>query len=380
VAVTPERGPVPAAGVPYLDLARVNDPLRERIMTAFARAMDHGRYLGGPEVEEFERAFAAYCGAAYGVGVACGLDAIRIALLAAGLAPGDEVIVPGNTFVATFEAVVQAGGAPVAVDVSDADYNLDLEAVRAAITPRTRALVPVHLYGQMADMRGVAAIAAEHDLIVVEDAAQAHGARRDGLRAGATGTAGAFSFYPGKNLGAMGDAGAILTSDGALASLACAYRDHGQPVKHHYAVAGYTSRLDTLQAIVLLEKLPGLDAGNRRRAEIAAAYTEALREVGDLEPPSVPAGSEPVWHVYPLSTGDPAALAEALRERGIASARHYPMPGHLSPAWASLGLGPGSLPVTERLASRLISLPAYPGMTDEESQRVVHAVREYFDA
>jgi dTDP-4-amino-4,6-dideoxygalactose transaminase len=378
VALAPERSAEPAAAVPYLDLARVNDPLRERILAGFARAMQHGRYLGGPEVEEFERAFAAYCGAAHGVGVACGLDAIRIALLAAGLAPGDEVVVPANTFVATFEAVAQAGGVPVPADVGEADYNLDVEATRALISPRTRALVPVHLYGQMADMRALAPLAAQHDLIVVEDAAQAHGARRDGLSAGSVGVAGAFSFYPGKNLGAMGDAGAIVTSEADLASLARTYREHGQPVKHHYAVAGYTSRIDTLQAIVLLQKLPGLDAGNRRRAQIAAAYTEALRGVGDLEPPPVPAGREPVWHVYPLSTADPTALAEALRERGIASARHYPVPAHLSPAWASLGLGRGSLPVTERLASQLISLPAYPGMTDEECERVIDAVRAYF--
>jgi dTDP-4-amino-4,6-dideoxygalactose transaminase len=365
-------------GVPYLDLHPVNEPLREAILADFARAMDHGRYLGGPEVARFEAAFAAYCGVAHGVGVASGLDAIRLALLAAGLRPGDEVIVPGNTFVATFEAVVQAGGVPRVADVTETDYNIDVAAARALISPRTRALLPVHLYGQMADMRALAALAHAHDLIVVEDAAQAHGARRAGLRAGAIGQAGAFSFYPTKNLGAMGDAGAIVTPESGLAARAGALREHGQTVKHTYVEAGYTSRLDTLQAIVLLHKLPGLDEANRRRGEIAAHYTAALRNVGDLGLPPVAEDSEPVWHVYAISTAEPARLGAFLQEREIGSARHYPVPVHLSPGWVGLGLRRGALPVTERLAGRLVSLPIYAGMTEGQCDKVVDGARAYF--
>ena len=365
--------------VPFADLGRVNDPLREAILDGFARVLEHGRFLGGPEVTEFEAAFADYCGVAHCAGVACGLDAIRIALLAGGLQPGDEVILPANTFVATFEAVVQAGGVPVVADVSERDYNLDVQAAEALISPRTRCLLPVHLYGQMADMRAVSRLAEAHGLIVVEDAAQAHGAVRDGLAAGAVGDAGAFSFYPGKNLGAMGDAGALVTGRADLDASARVLRDHGQPEKHRHVVPGYTSRLDTLQAVVLLHKLPGLDLANASRAAAAAHYGDALDGVGDLVPPPVAPGSAPVWHVYPVATGDPQSLGRFLAERGIGSGRHYPVPTHLSPGWAHLGLAPGSLPVAERLAARLISLPLYPGMIEAERERVVSAVREYFD-
>src|SRR5262249_28573040 len=258
-------------------------------------------------------------------------------------------------FVATFEAIVQAGGVPRVADVSETDYNIDVEAAAALVSPRTRAVLPVHLYGQMADMRGLVALARAHDLILVEDAAQAHGAARAGLRAGAVGDAGAFSFYPAKNLGAMGDAGAITTSRPDLAERARSLREHGQPVKHEYAEPGYTSRLDTFQAIVLLHKLPGLDEANRRRAAIAARYTEALRGAGD-----------PVWHVYRVTTAEPERLGAFLDERGVATARHYPVPVHLSPGWTGLGLRRGDLPVTERLAARLLSLPIHPAMTDDE--------------
>jgi dTDP-4-amino-4,6-dideoxygalactose transaminase len=367
-----------AEGVPYLDLPRINEPVREAVLADLARAMEHGRYLGGPEVARFETEFAAYCGVSECVGVASGLDAIRLALLAAGLHPGDEVIVPANTFVATFEAVVQAGGVVRVADVTEDDYNIDVDAAAALISPRTRALLPVHLYGQMADMGRLAALARARDLIVIEDAAQAHGAVRAGLRAGAVGDAGAFSFYPAKNLGAMGDAGAIVTPRAGLAARARALREHGQPVKHEYAESGYTSRLDTFQAIVLLHKLPGLNEANRRRAAIAARYTEALQGVGDLSLPPVPAESEPVWHVYPVATAEPDRLGAFLKARGIGTARHYPVPVHLSPGWNGLGLRRGDLPVTERLADRLLSLPVHPEMRDDESDEVVQRVGEYF--
>jgi dTDP-4-amino-4,6-dideoxygalactose transaminase len=325
----------------------------------------------------FEDAFARYCGSAECVGVASGLDALRLALIAAGIEPGDEVIVPANTFIATFEAVTQAGGRPVPVDVDLEDYNLDVDACAAAISERTRFLLPVHLYGQLADMQRLAPLADERGLPIIEDACQAPGASRDGVRPG-SGRAAAFSFYPGKNLGAFGDAGALVTDDPELAARIRALREHGQRAKYRHELVGYTSRLDTIQALALHHKLPLLDGWNEERRQIARFYEEALTGVGDLVPPPVPKGSMPVWHLYVVRTADPAALASFLAECGIGTGRHYPEPPHLSGAYAGLGYGRGDFPVAETLSDQLLSLPMFQGMTEAQQGDVVTAVDKFF--
>ena len=307
-----------------------------------------------------------------------GLDALRIALLSAGIEQGDEVIVPANTFVATFEAVTQAGGVPVPADISEDDYNIDVSAAEAAVTSRTRFLVPVHLYGSMADMRALSALAERHGLKLVEDACQAHGAERDGLRAGAIGKAGAFSFYPGKNLGAMGDAGALVTDDEWIASEARALREHGQIAKYEHAVEGYTARLDTLQALVLLRKLPLLDGWNEQRRRVAQFYTEHLSGIGDLRLPSVRPGRTSVWHLYVVRTSDPEGLAAFLASRDIGTGRHYPQPAHLAPAYEWLGYEHGAFPVAERLSSEVVSLPIFPGISEEQLHSVVTSIDDFF--
>ena len=364
--------------VPFVDLEHVNLPLRDGLLAGFSSLLERGDFIGGSEVECFEAAFAAYCGSARCVGTSSGLDALRLGLLAAGLEPGDEVIVPANTFIASFEAIAQAGGMPVAVDVSDADYNIDVEAAAAAVTRRTTFLLPVHLYGQMADMRAIRRLAERHELRILEDACQAHGAERDGLRAGSCATAAAFSFYPTKNLGAVGDAGALVTDDDAIADLAHALRQHGEVEKYRSLRPGYTARLDTLQALVLSCKLPLLDGWNQERAEAAAFYDLALAGVGDLQPPPRAAGSTPVWHLYVVRTARRDELMAHLADQGIATGRHYPEPPHLSDAFSHLAGGIGSFPVAERLADELLSLPLFPGIEREQLEAVIGAIRAFF--
>lgn len=367
-----------SANVPFLDLAPVHADLKAAILAGIEDVIDSSAFTNGAQVRSFEAAFAEYCGAEHAVGVASGLDALRLGLLAAGCAPGDEVIVPANTFVATIEAVTQAGGVPVLADVSETDYNLDVDAVEALVGARTRFVLPVHLYGQMADMRRLRPLAVSRHLTIIEDACQAHGAARDGLRVGLAGRAAAFSFYPGKNLGAMGDAGALLTDDGRLAAVVRALREHGQRAKYVHDFEGYTARLDTIQAVALTHKLPFLDDWNAQRRSIALAYASALRGVGDLVLPPVPEGSDPVWHLYVVRTAQPDGLAEFLRSYGIAAGRHYPQPPHRSEAYAWLGYQPGAFPVTEALAAQVLSLPIFPGMTMEQVDSVVDRIREYF--
>jgi dTDP-4-amino-4,6-dideoxygalactose transaminase len=377
--VVPGEKTLLRGGVPFLDLTFAHEPIREGFLQEVEALLDSGAFINGAQVAEFEDAFAAFCGAAACVGMASGLDALRLALLALDVELGDEVIVPANTFVATFEAVSQAGAVPVPVDVSERDYNLDADAVAAAVSGRTRFLMPVHLYGQMADMRAVDALARRHGLTVVEDACQAHGAERDGIRAGNAGSAAAFSFYPGKNLGALGDAGAAVTDDDVVAQRMRALREHGQGRKYEHDTEGYTARLDTIQAVALLLKLPLLSAWNEERRRIAAFYEEALTGVGDLVLPPVAPGSEPVWHLYVIRTADPARLATFLAERGIGTGRHYPQPAHLSRAYEHLGYEVGTFPLVERLSREVLSLPIFPGMSGEQQEAVADAVRAYFD-
>ncbi|MGZ4268283.1 MAG: DegT/DnrJ/EryC1/StrS family aminotransferase [Solirubrobacteraceae bacterium] len=368
----------PVVGVPFLDLSTVHAHLRDEILADIADAIDSSAFVNGPAVTAFEADFAAFCDAKLCIGVASGLDALRLGLIAAGIGPGDEVIVPANTFIATAEAVSQAGAAPVLADAREDDYNLDPAAAAAAVSTRTRALMPVHLYGQLADMRALGALAAARGLRLFEDACQAHGAQRDGIRAGAAGLAAAFSFYPGKNLGAMGDAGALVTSDPELDAAVRALREHGQRAKYDHDVIGYTSRMDAIQALVLRRKLAHLGAATEQRRAVARAYGELLTGVGDLRLPPVAAGSQPVWHVYPVRTADPEALAASLSARGIATGRHYPQPVHLSGAYAHLGHGPGDFPVAEALSAELLSLPMFPGMSDAQIDAVAGAVRAHF--
>jgi dTDP-4-amino-4,6-dideoxygalactose transaminase len=365
--------------VPFLDLNVIHAPIKDDILAGIGDVIDRSAFSNGAEVSEFERAFERYCGSRFAVGLASGLDALRLGLIAAGLQPGDEVIVPASTFIATVEAVSQAGGRPVLVDIGEDDYNIDVAAVAAAVGPATRAVLPVHLYGQMADMRELTRLSAAEGLLVIEDACQAHGARRDVVRAGTAGHAGAFSFYPGKNLGAMGDAGAFVTDDGTLAERVRALREHGQRRKYHHDECGYTSRLDTIQAVVLLHKLPLLDGWNDERRTAARHYLDALAGVGDLKLPPVAGGSDPVWHLFVVRTADPESLAGFLRERGIATGRHYPQPIHVTDAYRGLGYPAGAFPVAERLAGEALSLPIFPGITEVQLERVVDAVREYFD-
>ena len=300
------------SGVPFLDLGPSHVPLAEDVLDDLREIVLSSAFIGGPRVAAFEDAFAQYCGTRYCVGVASGLDALRLALQAMGIGTGDEVVVPAMTFVATFEAVSQVGATPVPVDVSESDYCLDPDAVAAAVGSRTRAVLPVHLYGQLADIEAIRRLADEKGLTILEDACQAHGASRLGVRPGELAEAAAFSFYPGKNLGAMGDAGALVTGDEELAGSVRALREHGQRAKYEHDAIGWTARLDAVQAAFLSRKLPHLDGWNAARADAAATYTEALAGVGDLQLPPVPTGSEPVWHLYVVRTGDPVGMAAYL--------------------------------------------------------------------
>jgi dTDP-4-amino-4,6-dideoxygalactose transaminase len=364
--------------IPFLDLTLAHDPLKERLLAEIGELIDTNAFSNGPHVAEFEQAFAAYCASDHCVGLASGLDALRLGLLAAGVEPGDEVVVPAMTFVATAEAVVQAGATPVLADVREDDYCLDPTAAAAAVTPRTRYLMPVHLYGQMADMRALREVAGRESIQIVEDACQAHGAERDGLRAGAAGALAAFSFYPGKNLGAFGDAGALTTGDEPLADRVRALREHGQTRKYHHEYNGFTSRLDTIQALVLLAKLQELDRWNEERRAVAAWYGQALAGIGDLRLPATASGSSPVWHLYVIRTADPEGLAAHLREHGIASGRHYPEPVHAAVPFAALGK-PGQFPVAEAAARECLSLPMFPGMTEGQVESVAGAAASFFN-
>jgi dTDP-4-amino-4,6-dideoxygalactose transaminase len=372
--------PVVSLRVPFVDVTRSLRPILGEIESDIAVLLRDGSFAQGPAVAEFEESFAGYCGAGRCVGVASGLDGLRLSLLAAGIEPGDEVIVPALTFAATLEAVVQAGGVPKPVDVSLEDLNLDAGGIEAALTERTRFLMPVHLYGQLADMRAIRSTASEQGLIIVEDACQAHGATRGGLRAGTTGRAGAFSFYPTKNLAAIGDAGAVVTDDDTLADRIVSLREHGQSVKYRHAAVGYTARLDTIQALVLLRKLPLLGSWNEERRAVASAYFEGLKGVGDLVLPPVAPEAEHVWHLFVVRTGDPEALSAHLSDHGIGTGRHYPEPPHLSEAFRHLGHTEGSFPVAEKIARECLSLPIFPGIEREELDYVITSVAGYFES
>lgn len=369
--------PVPAAPaepVPFLDLGAVQQQQRRALVDAFARVVDSGWYVMGQELRAFEAAWARHCGAAHAVGVGNGLDAMVLVLRAWGIGPGDEVVVPSNTYIATWLAVSHVGATPVPVEPDPATCNIDAARIAAAITPRTKALLPVHLYGQPADIDAVLAVARAHGLKVLEDAAQAHGARWRGRTIGAHGDAVAWSFYPGKNLGALGDGGAVTTDDAALAERLRVLRNYGSQRKYHNDEIGWNSRLDELQAALLAAKLPLLDAGNTHRALLAKRYLQGLRGAPGLTLPEVADGAMPVWHLFVVRHARRDRLAALLAEAGVQTLIHYPVPPHLQPAYAPLGLGPGSLPVSEAIHATCLSLPIGPTQTLAQTDRVVAAV------
>jgi dTDP-4-amino-4,6-dideoxygalactose transaminase len=359
--------------VPFVDLHAQHAPLRAEIERVVTALLDRGDFILGAELERFEADYAAFIGTRHALGVGTGLSAIELALRGFGVTAGDEVIAPANTFIATVLAIMSTGATPVFVDMDPATYTIDARAVAAAVTPRTRAIVPVHLYGQPADLDAIMAEAARHNLLVIEDAAQAHGARYKGRRAGSVGHAAAFSFYPSKNLGAIGDGGMITTNDDAAAAKMRLLRNYGQRVKYYHSVAGTNSRLDTLQAAVLRVKLPHLDGWNAARQRHAAAY--ASRLAGQVATPATAPDVEHIFHLYVIETDRRDALQAALKERHIDSGIHYPVPAHLQEACARLGYRPGMFPATEAAASRILSLPMYAELTTQQIDYVGDAVR-----
>ena len=371
-------GATPSPRVPFVDLGPTHRTIKDALLEDIATLIDDGTFTNGPQLHAFEAALATYCGTRECVGVASGLDALRLALRTLGVERGDEVVVPAQTFIATFAAVTQAGGVPVVVDIRPDDYTIDVEAARAALTDRTRVVVPVHLYGQMADMHGIARLAGTRSVAVLEDACQAHGAERQGARPGELARAAAFSFYPSKNLAAIGDAGAVVTNDGTLAARVRRLREHGQTAGHGHEEDGYTARLDTIQALVLLRKLPLLDRWNRERAAAAAFYSASLAGVGDLTLPQPVPDSRHAWHLYVVRTEHAATVCAFLASRGIDAGRHYPIPPHLSRAYSHLGYREGDFPVAEALAREGLSLPLFPGIREDQLDAVVRAIVDYF--
>jgi dTDP-4-amino-4,6-dideoxygalactose transaminase len=342
------------------------------------RVLETGRYVGGPEVEGLEREFAAYCGTAHGVAVSSGTDALRFALIAAGVGPGHEVITSPFTFIGTTEAISQAGARPIFADIEPATFTLDPSRVQAALSPRTRALMPVHLYGQTAEMEAIGALARSRGLAVIEDACQAHGAAFGGRRSGALGTAGCFSFYPTKNLGAAGEGGLVTTDDRSVAERVRRLRDHGQSRKYVHAEEGYNGRMDAIQAAILRVKLNRLEAWNERRRALAARYRAGLaaaEKEGLVVLPVERAAARHVYHLFAVRVPSSGAASRrdrvrgALRDAGIETGVHYPVPLHLQPCYASMGLGEGSFPESERAAREVLTLPLYPQLRDAQADQ-----------
>lgn len=351
--------------------------VRAEVLAALARVYDSNWYVLGEEVAQFEQEYSQFNEVAYTVGVGNGLEALTLALRALGIGPGDEVLVPSNTYIATWLAVTHAGATPVPVEPDPLTSNLDPARLAAARTPHTRAILPVHLYGQPCRMPEMLAFAARYSLAVVEDNAQAQGATFGGQLTGSFGTVNATSFYPTKNLGALGDAGALTTNDAALAGQLRRLRSYGAIQKNYHELPGYNSRLDELQAAVLRVKLRHLPAWTRQRRQVAAWYDAHLAGIPGLRLPTVAAGASPVWHLYVVHTARRDALRQHLAAQGIETLVHYPVPPHLQPAYAPLGWPVGSLPIAEGLAATCLSLPLWPGMTEEQVAAVAGAVRAF---
>jgi dTDP-4-amino-4,6-dideoxygalactose transaminase len=362
--------------IPFLDLKASYQELRAELDAAWQRVMDSGNYVLGREVSAFEDEFARYCGVRHCVGVANGLEALYLILRGYGVGVGDEVLVPSNTYIATWLAVSETGATPVPVEPRRSTANIDPSRIASAITDKTRAILAVHLYGQPAEMTAITAIAERHGLKVIEDAAQAHGGRWLGRRVGSLGDAAGFSFYPGKNLGCYGDGGAITTDDDELADNVRVLRNYGSRRKYYNEVRGHNSRLDEVQAALLRVRLSALDEWNTRRGELAARYVRELSGIPELILPQVAEGAEPVWHLFVVRHARREWLKETLAARNIQTLIHYPVPPHLSEAYRDLTMAAGSLPVAERLADSVLSLPMGPHLTLEQQREVVDAMYE----
>lgn len=361
--------------VSFLDLNAAYAEVSAELEVAALHAMRSGWYIGGPEVSAFETAFAKFCNADAAIGVANGLEAIEIALHAFEIGAGDEVIIPANTFIATWLAVARRGATIVPVEPDPETYNITPEAVTGAITPRTRAVIPVHLYGQPADIDGLMKVASAHDLVVIEDAAQCHGARCRGQRIGSVGHAATWSFYPSKNLGALGDGGAITTNTAEAAARMRLLNNYGSSKKYVHDLPGTNSRLDPMQAAMLSVKLPLLDEWNRRRQSVSAQYLESLSGTS-LVLPKVADWAEPVWHLFVVRHPQRDNLMAALRDRGIETLIHYPIPPHRQNAFKDLGYREGAFPITEQMAKECFSLPMGPHLSGEDTQRVISTLKE----
>ncbi len=355
--------------IPFVDLQGQYRAIADEVRAAIEPVMANTRFILGEEVRLFEQEFAAFCGARHCVGVASGTDALHLALRALDIGPGDEVITQTNSYIATALAISYAGATPVFVDCDPKTCQIDVKQAEAVVTPRTKALLPVHLYGQPADMDAVQAIAKRHGLRVIEDACQAHGATYRGRPVGTFGDAAAFSFYPGKNLGAYGDGGAITTNDPALDTRLRAYRDYGQREKYFHDFKGFNSRLDTIQAAILRVKLKRLAAWNQSRQRAAATYSKVLSRIG-IEPPRQVSHGTHIWHLYVIQVANRAVVQKRLGDAGVSTGIHYPVPIHLQKAYADLGRLRGSFPIAEAAADRILSLPMFPEITDEQVNHV----------
>jgi dTDP-4-amino-4,6-dideoxygalactose transaminase len=363
--------------IPFVDLKAQYAAIGVEVDEALHNVVTNTDFILGKDVERFEQEFAGFCDAEYGVGVDSGTSALELALRAYGIGEGDEVITVSHTFIATVAAITYTGARPVLVDVDPDTYNIDPALIERAITSRTKAIIPVHLYGQPSDLDAVIEVARKHSLVVLEDACQAHGALYRGKPVGARGDAGCFSFYPGKNLGAYGDAGMIVTNSRELAERLKLLRNYGQPEKYKHTIMGYNRRLDSLQAGVLRVKLRHLSDWNASRQRAAARYNELLKAIDSVRTPYVAEESSHVFHLYVIQHPERDRLLNYLRDQGVYGGLHYPTPVHLQPCYETLGMQPGSLPITEELASRVISLPMYAEITDEQIDYVCDCIRKF---
>jgi dTDP-4-amino-4,6-dideoxygalactose transaminase len=360
--------------VPFIDLKAQHASIREELLRVVVEVIDSGSYSGGLFVERFEEDFAEYCGAGHAIGVASGTEALWLALVAMGIGAGDEVITVPMSFIATSEAISRAGAKPVFVDIDPFTYTLNPDLLKAALTKRTKAILPVHLFGQAADMAPILDFAKEHDLKVIEDAAQAHGAEYGGCKVGTLGDAGCFSFYPGKNLGALGEAGAVVTDDEALARRIRTLRNHGQSSKNHHTELGWNSRMDGIQGAVLSLKLKQLDSRNLRRQKIAARYTSEFSKMDGIAPPAVGNARNHIYHIYAVRTRERTHVMRSLEAAGVGYGLHYPLPIHLQPAYSMLGLQRGVCPEAEKCADSFLSLPIYPELKRSQIDLVTSTV------
>jgi dTDP-4-amino-4,6-dideoxygalactose transaminase len=362
--------------IPFLDLNRHHAAIRTELDHAIKEVLDSNAFAGGPFVEKFEREFASYCGAQHAIGVGSGTEALWLSLLAAGVGTGDEVITVANTFMATAEAITYSGARPVFVDVNESSYTMDPAGLEDALGPRTKAIIPVHLFGQPADMDPILEFARKNNLFVIEDAAQAHGAKYKGQTAGTVGDVGCFSFYPSKNLGALGEAGAIITDNAELQEKLRMLRDHGQVRKYCHDLIGWNCRMDGIQAAALSVKLRHLESGNALRRSHALRYNQAFDGMAEVAIPVEAPYARHVYHVYAIRVEERDAVLRCLQERGIQCAVHYPVPIHLQKAYQDLGYKVGDLPISERIAREAISLPMFPELTEAQIEGVAGGVRE----